>query len=299
MVPGRCIGLQLATDNVQLIKDSLKSVTLASMSNPVYPYFLKHKQIILENLELCQDPKDIEAIHNFRLSVKRIKVVMALFETLKKGDFIAKEHLREIKKLYRCSGKLRDLQVTSLLMTDMQFDGLKPIIEAFEARIVKKRIKFEKALMAFDIKWLDQLDKELFNLLKQQSDKKLIASGYLMLNALEGDIQDIFRSTTDEKRLHEIRTKIKDIIYLSNIFDEQLAVQDHINISGERLRELGELAGNWHDCLNLEVEIKKFIEKQASHAEANSIRDFLAELLVKKQGLQQEYSCILIHEMKV
>ncbi len=265
----------------------------------ILTYFQKHQSIIEENLLLCRDPEDVEAIHNFRLSVKRLRVLARLSDLMSDDVFDAKGSLREINKLFKRSGRLRDLQVTGQLMIDQQYEGLDPVIKLFDRRIAGQRVKFEKALDVFGKESLDEFERKLKELLQNVSEKQAIACGHILLASLESDIHLLFHGSTKEKRLHNIRTKLKDVIYLSNIFDERLPVQEYIHISIERLRELGELAGAWHDSLNLEVNLEKYLRKHPDTGNINSLQEFMQELKVKKQGLSQEYVCILMNEMKV
>ena len=265
----------------------------------ILTYFQKHKLLIEENLLLCKDPEDVEAIHNFRLSVKRLRVLASLSDLISDDVFDAKSSLREINKLFKRSGRLRDLQVTGQLMTGQQNKDLEPLIKLFHQRIAKQRVKFEKALDIFHKGSLDEFERKLYGLLQNVSEKKAVACGHILLATLKSDIHILFHGSTKEKRLHEIRTKLKDIIYLSNIFDERLPVQDYIHISIERLRELGELAGAWHDCLILEVSLGKYLRKHPDTENINSLQEFMQKLKVKKQDLYQEYACILMNEMKI
>ena len=90
---------------------------LPVMSSNILEYYQKHKAIIEEQLPLCSDPNDVEAIHNLRLSVKRIRVVAMLAELLSEDTLHSKIILKPINKFFKRSGKLRDVQVTTQLLT--------------------------------------------------------------------------------------------------------------------------------------------------------------------------------------
>jgi len=269
------------------------------MPDQVLQYFRKHKQFIEDNLQLCEDPHDIEAIHNLRLSVKRIRVVVRIAAMINPESFIVADQLREINKLFKRSGRLRDIQVTRQLLIDFQNPLLDPVIAQFDHRETKQRKKFEKALKKFDYTLLEDLEKSLLKVFNGVSSEAVLQAGYLLLSEMEFDVHKIFHSSLKEKRLHDIRTRIKDMNYLNNIFENRLPVADQLNISIERLKEVGEIAGAWHDCLNLEKKLGKFIRKLAEDSESGSLQGIVAELVIKKQGLSQEYSCILMNEMKV
>lgn len=267
------------------------------MSNPILTYFQKHRQIIEENLLLCRNPLDIEAIHNLRLSVKRIRVVLRLTAMIKPGSFYVSTQVIEINKLFKQSGKLRDIQVTRQLLFEENQQELKPLLANIDRREAKQRGKFEQALEAFKPDTFSEIEKHLGNALEGISAQASLFAGLQLLSNMELDVHEIFHGSTKEKRLHNIRTKLKDINYLNNIFEGGLPVEDQMRISVDRLRELGEIAGSWHDSLNLEKKIKKFIRKHPENSEVLQVA--IKELSTRKQGLSQEYVCILLNEMKV
>jgi CHAD domain-containing protein len=269
------------------------------MSARVLEYFWKHKNIIEENLHLCEDPLDIEAIHNLRLSVKRIRVVERLSGMINPESFDTCIQFKEINKLFRRSGSLRDIQVTRQLLIDFQNPVLKPVIERFKHRESKQRKKFENALEIFKPEVLDDLGSDLAIALEEVSPKAVLQAGLHLLSEMEIEVHELFHGGTKEKRLHRIRTRLKDMNYLNNIFDGGLPIEDQLNISAERLRELGEIAGSWHDFLNLESKLGKFICKHPGDINTESLKDIISELKIKKQELYQEYVCILMNEMKV
>jgi len=269
------------------------------MPERIIAYYQKHRFLVEENLIASGDPHDIEAIHDMRLSIKRIKVVGKLCDQLSKGNFTSKEKLAELNRFFKSSGRLRDSQVTRQLLIDLGEEGLEPVIEFFERKEVKQRIKYESALSEFNSNTLQVIEKAIGFSLQGINARIVMMAAKSLLMEYQGDISSIFHGSTKEKRMHEIRTRLKDINYLNNIFDGQLNLPDHLNIAVERLRELGEMAGSWHDCLNLEKILEKFIKKHPGTDQNNSIAEIVSKIKARKQGLQQEYACILMNEMKI
>jgi CHAD domain-containing protein len=267
------------------------------MSNPILTYFQKHRQIIEENLRLCRDPLDIEAIHNLRLSVKRIRVVIRLTAMIKPGSFYVSTQVIEINKLFKQSGRLRDTQVTRQLLVEEHKQGFELLLANLDRREAKQRKNFEQVLEVFNPETFGEIETHLSNGLEGVSAQASLFAGLQLLTNMELDVHEIFHGSTKEKRLHDIRTKLKDINYLNNIFEGRLPVEDQMRIPVERLRELGEIAGSWHDSLNLEKNLKKFIRKHPENSEV--LQTAVKELSARKQGLSQEYVCILLNEMKV
>lgn len=272
-------------------------VNFAVMAEQIIDYFRKHRQVIEENLELSRDPNDIEAIHNLRLSIKRMRVVAKLAEILSRGKFDMKQQMKDIRKLFRRAGRLRDMQVALQLLEEYDNDGLQSVIDHIESKELKQRRKYEEVLSGFDPGILDRFEENLIASTAGVDKKVLTHAGFTMLSDLEFDIHRIYHSSKEEKRLHRIRRRLKDINYLNNIFAESLPIADHLNISVEKLRELGEVAGTWHDCLTLESILGKAIAKDPDSSD--HIVQVLANVNLKKKGLHDEYVCILLNEMKI
>lgn len=269
------------------------------MPGRILTYYSKHSKLVEENLLGCADPQDIEAIHNLRLSIKRIRVVAKLADQLSNGSFNAKVSLAELNKFFKSSGRLRDIQVIKELLFNLGDKNIEAVIEDFSQKEEKQRKKFEKSLKSFDIKTLADIEIRLSDHLHDIKPDIVKAGAIILLSNYIHDIHEIFHSRVDEKKMHDIRTRLKDINYLNNIFDDSLRIEDYLNIQSYRLRELGEMAGKWHDHLNLEQKLGKFIHSNTDLPEKEHIQEIVKQLRISKEGLHQEYKCILLNEMKV
>jgi CHAD domain-containing protein len=267
------------------------------MAERIIEYFLKHRQIIEETLDLSRDPEDIEAIHDLRLSIKRLRVVARLADITSDGGFSAEERLTNINTLFKNAGRLRDAQLTRILLQELDHPELRSVIASFSDRQTKQRAKYENSFDNFGINCLDEFETKLKHALGNVGNRQVMQAGYLLLSELEMKIHELFHGSKHEKRMHDIRTRLKDIVYLNNIFNDELPVSDQLNITVDRLRELGEVAGSWHDCLNLEMKLEKYIAKNPP--EAAALGPIVSEIVTRKNSLYQEYSCILINEMRI
>jgi len=71
------------------------------MTDRIIEYYRKHRQIVEENLELSKDPQDIEAIHNMRLSIKRLRVVASLAVVATDGAFYKKDQVKSVSRFFK------------------------------------------------------------------------------------------------------------------------------------------------------------------------------------------------------
>lgn len=267
------------------------------MLNPILQYYSKHKDIIEKNLLLSEDPENIEAIHNLRLSIKRLRVVMSLVNQIR-NDSDKLINMQEINKLFKRAGNLRDMQIIDLHLKEFDIPELDPVLSELSQKIDRRRNKYESALAMFRKEHLDGIGSKLRQALQHVDHEQAYAEGITLLTILTNEIGYIFHESRQEKRFHSIRRRLKDINYLNNIFDEQLPVEDSLNIGVSRLRDLADLAGLWHDHLNMQKEINNFIRKYPDKSSA-SLEAFSSKIKNRKHELQQEYSCILINEMKI
>ncbi|MDT8393335.1 MAG: CHAD domain-containing protein [Bacteroidales bacterium] len=267
------------------------------MLNPVFKYYSKHTDIIKENLLLSEDPENIEAIHNLRLSIKRLRVVMRLVNQIRKDSDMLSS-MQEINTLFKQAGNLRDLQIIGLLLKEFKLPELDPVLSNLLRKTGQRRNKYEIALAGFKKEHPDEISSKLRQALQHVDREQAYAEGISLLTILTNEISYIFHESRQEKRFHSIRRRLKDINYLNNIFDEQLPVEDSLNIGVSRLRDLADLAGFWHDHLNMQKEINNFIRKYPDRS-SPSLEAFNRMIKNRKHELQQEYSCILINEMKI
>jgi CHAD domain-containing protein len=267
------------------------------MNDRIVEYYRKHRILIEENLQLSRDPKDVEAIHNMRLSIKRMRVVADLADRISEGKFKSKQQLTDINKLFKSAGRLRDIQVGIQLLAEFDKEKLVKVIDSFETKELKQRRKYDDVLGEFDPGVLAGFEDELIRHTGNADEKLIMFAGLSMLSELELSIHQTYHASGDEKRLHRIRRKLKDINYLNNIYDEALPVAEQLNIDLEKLRNLGEIAGSWHDALVLESILGKHIAKYPD--ESNAIVEVLSEVNSRKKELYQEYTCTLINEMKI
>jgi len=272
-------------------------VNFADMAEQIIEYYRKHRKIIEENIELSRDPGDVEAIHNLRLSIKRMRVVAMLAEILSRGKFNRKQQLKDIRKMFRRAGRLRDVQVALQLLKEYEDDGLQSVTDHLKVRELKNRRRYEYVLSGFDPAILNRFEDSLSETLAGIGEKEMKHAGYKLLSDLEFDIHSIYHGSREEKRLHRIRRRLKDINYLNNIFNESLPLTDHLSISADKLREISELAGTWHDCLMLEIVLGKTISKDPDSSD--DIVQVLSKINIKKKDLHDEYVCILLNEMKI
>jgi len=223
------------------------------MDKYIYPYFDKHRKIVLENLEHSRQADNIEAIHDLRTSFKRIRVIIRFAETLSKGRIDASFILRQFKVLYNTSGRVRDIQVHRQLLNDYEqllstsFPEYQIYLERQERKAQKKYLNVSLEYNPF---FLNSLDDILRNRLKHVRERSVIVCANRMVEAHVKSIRYLFYDFNEKIRFHNIRRHLKNIGYLNNMLSGAIEVDEYLNISRDRLNELGTILGEWHDKVN-------------------------------------------------
>lgn len=268
------------------------------MSISVLPYFKKHRNIIEQNILLSEDPDNIEAIHDLRLSIKRLRVVVQFCATLDQSYPGDMPGTQELNAFFRRAGKLRDVQVIRALLADYDPGLVQALLEKLGQKEKRQRKKYEKSVRSFRLECLDEMERAIRDQLSPLPLKKGLAGAVSLLSMMMEDIRESFHASKREKRFHDIRRQIKNMVYLNNMFDDQIPLSETTCIAADRLRELGTLAGNWHDHLIMQGEISSYI-REHKDARADKLQPFVEEIRLHKARLQQEYACILMNEMKI
>ncbi len=93
----------------------------------------------------------------------------------------------------------------------------------------------------------DQLIIESINSLKQD---KLAKRTKKYLAGQKASLSGIINQRPNNKRIHETRTILKQIYYLYDIMTDILGIDKLLNLDKERLREIEQYLGSWHDLVN-------------------------------------------------
>ena len=271
-----------------------------NMSQQIIEYYGKHRALIRENLVLCLDPQDTEAVHNLRLSIKRLRVVARTCDVLSLQEFDATASLSDINRLFKKAGRLRDIQVLRFLARTLAEEH-GSIYPGFDDELLrqekKRREKFEAELSVFRQETLEETGTRIARFTGHIPQQKALAGAEELLAAYLRECRQLFHGKVDEERLHDIRARLKNINYLNNIFDDMLPVEDYLHINAERLRETGELAGAWHDHLILLQKMEKYGRKTGKRENQETAERTMAALQTKKDELCREYTCILTMEI--
>lgn len=212
-------------------------------------YRLKLKSV-RRNFKLAQEHNDPDGVHDLRVDLKRMKAFFALVGSINHG-FKAKKEFRSFKKIARNTGRLRDVQVQTELIENIN-GSLGLGFEDYRAYLMKKGIgsgaAFQKFALTKPIKSLKISDKIIHKALKEispvRAETRVQGRFYNLRNNL------VFLHNEEELRdeiLHEVRKLSKETHYALDIIQPCFRIFRDSKGFLKKLIKVHKLLGAWHD----------------------------------------------------
>ena len=253
----------------------------------VKKYLQEQKASFFENYKMALKSQDVDAVHDMRVSVKRLSTTIRMLNFEEAGNFRLKKCFKPVRFVYRNFGKIRDFQVLSGLLLEYQDKigvDMNPLIKG-----CKQRTNFEINLLHTYSKHFQYLAlKRNFRLIEYHIKSKTIdglkEKIILFADNQEEGIKKICDNSHKTPNLHNVRKKIKDIGYLMEMSE---GVLPGFASKLKYYKELGSLLGNWHDCIVL----RTYLQKQVKADEQKNI-DFekiVNAIILEKEELENRY----------
>jgi len=252
----------------------------------IISYFNLNSGIFLKNYLIAVKSADVDAVHEMRVSLKRIDTLLRMLNYTEKSNYRLKKCFNPLKSLFKLAGPLRDFQVQLILLdeikTGISIDEI--IINEFKA---KKNQLVERFILNRELINLFQI-KRNFNIVKRYIDsieEKRIANKILKFQVSRIKLLSHF-SNKHEKlfNLHNARKMLKDLGYLIEMANQKPLPEIPQYTT---YRETGHYLGTWHDR---DVMIK-YLDKLGLKSKITSDKYYSLYYKVKEQReiLQMAY----------
>lgn len=203
----------------------------------------------LNFVKVC-DSFNSDAIHDMRVSVKRLRALMILAEKLE-PSFNSAETEGELKQLFRLSGKMRDAQVQQSLLADyaqnlnISFGEYDLFLRNFEKKSKKKFTSYLKVNTSTD--FTGNINQSLAELFNKTESTQIVTAINLLVDELLAKVREMNDDQQHDEHLHEIRRKLKQCNYLLSVFDKNDPDLPRLNETLHVLEKANNLLGEWHD----------------------------------------------------
>lgn len=235
-----------------------------------------------------------EGIHDLRVEVKRLKAFFNLIEGIN-PDFKSKKNFRNVRKLFKTWGSVRDLQVQQFLIRDWK-NKLDGDVSEYYNFLKQQEMNAQKLFFLsgkkFDIQDLRKKGKKIERALKNIPLDDAQSKALERVDGLRGQLIELGNTPKlKEEKLHQIRILLKEIRYTLEILQKcfpDLGPQDE---QIGKLRDLHQILGKWHDdemALQFLEGFKSDYKGQRFFS-ARSYEEFLKYIQKEKVALLAEF----------
>jgi CHAD domain-containing protein/CYTH domain-containing protein len=223
------------------------------------------------------DPADAEALHDFRVALRRLRSVIRAFRSVCE-DLVPRRLRRRLRRLADATGAGRDLEVQRAWLLDRltklaprQRSHARWMAAGLEARatVANQRLRQQVA------KRYAPLHEDLWATLASQASAEVadeagasISAGAVVGKALAewtGDLEyrlGTIHAITDDPQAHAARILVKRLRYLLEPFRSELAGAP---AAIDRLKQLQDLLGDLHDLHRIASELRVVFRDAAVH----------------------------------
>lgn len=238
------------------------------MKDALQDFYLVHTNVLRNTFEIARKSKEHEAIHNMRLSIKRMRVFFAFIGSWD-GKILSKAvpFLDEAEIVFRFSGRYRDvyLQQEALGKTELSMGRPYPEYHRFLELMAKRRlIKLQKTLQNTDLIELIPDPMLISRQLETLSERGLQRSLRLFADLMYGDFMHhihLWEDDGDPEHMHKARRHLKGLMYLLNMSGvSKLKIQSRIR-TARGMKHTEQAIGKWHDRQAALEQFMKFLKK--------------------------------------
>lgn len=239
------------------------------------------------SLESLRKELDPEAIHQLRVSIKKIRAVLELLDKVTGNGVDADAMMKELERLFKTAGKLREVQVNRTLFESYSPHYLAPYM-AYQDRLQLRLEKlFRKQLRLFRMEHVRSLEQEIFHTTGFISDAETLKITEIVFSKVTRKVGLLGNRIPDEIALHKLRRHLKSLqewLLIRHEITQEQSEEPFL----ENLRLLTSRIGRWHDLLVLRDSLTTFYQRKVDKNEDSRYwkRIFRIDLRQKQEQLK-------------
>jgi CHAD domain-containing protein len=260
------------------------------MAMLIKSYYLEHKAVFEENFRQVLDNFDVEAIHKMRTSTKRLRALFQLIQFLTEGNFKAKKQLKKLRTVFKHAGNIREIQIESLLVKQYEpllNETFPEYLEYLKKREHKEIVAFLKSIPPIDNRDRILKDDKILAVIDQFQEDKLHERTAAFVQSKTQAILGNIHKRPSNHRIHLNRTFLKQVYYLYEILAGLTDVGIIFNTNVERIREMEQFLGSWHDLVNSPVYMNAFL-KTRSVSSTSKYKLLKSAIAVERKKMRHE-----------
>ena len=208
-------------------------------------------------------------IHRARLDVKKIFAIADLLRIVRSKKEKDPGYEKIFKKLYRASGRIREIQVNQVLLVGAEFAGhdLSLFSKDLERQEKELTNEFLRVIRKFDEKKLSSLEKRIIKEVGKITPRILQHKTNRYIEAKTSISMELLEKAEGQDHVHEVRQHIKELsTVLTLIFTIKPSGSLEKVINGLNKSEM--MIGDWHDKVILAGSLSAFLEQNPDFSES-------------------------------
>ena len=214
----------------------------------ILEYFKNQQKLFELNFEPAFSTTNEKAIHDMRVSIKRLSLLYRFLDFFSDKQFCAKKKTELLINVFKSAGPLRDAQIQLFIFEKLKDDLKVDYNDLNEFLRLKEKSgieKFKEKSNTFDpdrIKHLFNFSESLLKIIIFFPGLQIAFDSYK--ENRQHKIRSLLKRDKQKVEFHKVRKRIKDLTYLTEI---QQVQSDETNEELAHLKLLGKKLGDWHD----------------------------------------------------
>jgi CHAD domain-containing protein len=240
-----------------------KSAERIPFKEYIIEYADKQIETAFMNMESVKDDFDEEAVHDFRVSVKRMRVLM-WFLSLFDERIASDESIANERSFFKLLSPIRDRQVQIQRLNDTAHE-LSISIPALQKYMVKRLQKAKRRFQMYKHDFMPQMHFEMVKVPLSHilSDEMLLREAESQAGLLlEKARLEMPHFISDDEVMHESRKDFKKVVYLMEMLKVTELKVNSKKFPIKELKSLQEALGEAHDYVVGRKMVRKFMFKK-------------------------------------
>ncbi len=249
----------------------------------------QRKEKLMAILQLPPPEFEPETFHLLRVEIKKIRAVMVLVGKLNPNCLPPKKYRRPLRQVFKSAGIIREKQIesafvqSSILSEDEDKSKTLLLLQLEETEIAQK-VEFRQLINHDLLHSIGQLSDKLSACLTQLDKKKVKEWMQHKSCKLLQKIKQLPEKAAD---WHEVRKQLKVHNYLTactGFTTDQW--------QPEKIAELQELLGKWHDCHAMIQSFKQQINAKQTPSAKEALHRLIKHLMPQQQTIAQQITLL-------
>lgn len=196
-----------------------------------------------------QDVTDDEAIHDIRVSIKKVRTLLLLIDFIFPGEWDIKKRYKPYRAIFKKLGTIRDLQVQQKIAVHLQNKTGKNL-EGYLQYLQEREINTRK--LVHD--WLQHrphpnwefLEDEIRGYYHKTGKSDIIRKANEYIRHKVQEAKDL-TNRTDRETIHHVRRLLKQARYMMDMMSAVIRDKSPYKQHQIRIKPIEDYLGDWHD----------------------------------------------------